>query len=556
MLKTLHVQNFGIFDDVEVDFPSGLVCLTGETGAGKSLLVDALKLLLGSRSDPSDVRHGKETALVEAVFIFAERGGSRQAFEDAGYDFTDGELRLRRSVSSSGRSRAWIQGKLSTARELSELGGRMVSIAGQHAFMGLGVPGERLAMLDAYAGLDGPVDDFSRLYQEFLQLDRYLSSLEEKKSESASRREHLEYVIREIEEVGLQPDEFERLSAEAMVLRESGRLRDLAVSADNDLYEGGESAFDRLGKALEAMREAGGVDDSLADLVKRIESIRIETREAARDLADYVARIDADPGRLDGIESRLDKIRGLSSRHGGSVESTLETLESSRAELAEISGEALDMSRVRKERDESEKNLLDAAKSLSRRREKAASSLSKSVTEVLVGLAMQGANLDARLSDTEPGRTGTDRLAFLVQTNPGEGSGPVEDIASGGELSRIALSLFSVMSSAVGTPVMVFDEIDVGVSGSVADRMADVLRKAAGERQVLVVTHHGPVAARADAHFLVEKRSTGNRTVAGLSKVSGEDRLREIARMVGGRDITQKVTDHARELLERQQQLL
>lgn len=556
MLKTLHVANLGIFGDVEADFPRGLVCLTGETGAGKSLLVDAIKLLLGSRADPGEVRHGEKSALVEAVFDLSGRDGLLQVLEEAGYEAEDGEVHLRRTVTADGRSKAWIQGRLATARELRELGGRMVSIAGQHAFMNLGVPRERLAMLDSYASLAREVGHYLGRFRDYRNTRERLESVESGEAERESRRDYLEFVLGQIEEVSPEPGEDEKLAATAAVLKETDRLRELALAAGSDLFDGEPSAFDTVGRALKALHEAVGIDGSLRDLAERMESVQIETREAARDLTAYVGRLESDPGRLTAVEDRLHALKSLIRKYGGSLESVLQTQDSSQAELDAMAGDTDDVESLRQEVREKEDEVRQLAGALTDRRSKAVGDMSAAVTEALHNLDMAGARLYAELEAVDPGETGADRLVFQVRTNPGEGVGPVEEMASGGELSRIALSLFSVLSSAVGTPVMVFDEIDVGVSGGVADRMGDVLDRAAGDRQVLVVTHHGQIAARANAHFLVDKRSEDGRTLANLTPLRGDARTSEIARMVGGREITRKVLAHAKELLGPRGELL
>ncbi|MBL6975614.1 MAG: DNA repair protein RecN [Deltaproteobacteria bacterium] len=549
MLKTLHVTNLGIFGDVEADLPRGLVCLTGETGAGKSLLVDAIKLLLGARADPAEVRHGEKSALVEAVFDLSGRDGLLQALEEGGYEAEDGEVHLRRTITADGRSKAWIQGRLSTARELRELAVRMVSIAGQHAFMSLGVPKERLAMLDSYAGLTGDVSKYQDRFHDYRSARERLESLESGEAEKESRQDYLEFVIGQIEELAPEPDEDEKLASVAAVLKETDRLRELALAAGNDLFDGEPSAFDTVGQALKALHEAVGIDSELRDLAERMESVQIETREAARDLTAYVGRLESDPGRLAAVEDRLHALKGLIRKYGGSLEAVLRTQDSSQAELDAMAGESDDVEALRQEVGEREVEVRKMADALTDKRTKAVGDMSAAVTDALHKLDMEGARFYAELEPVEPGESGADRLVFRVRTNPGEGVGPVEEMASGGELSRIALSLFSVLSSAVGTPVMVFDEIDVGVSGGVADRMGDVLDRAANDRQVLVVTHHGQIAARANAHFLVDKRTEEGRTLAGLTPLHGSPRTEEIARMVGGRKITRKVLAHAKELL-------
>lgn len=549
MLRTLHVANFGVLGDVAVDFGRGLSCLTGETGAGKSLLVDAIKLLLGARADASDVRAGEREAVVEAVFDLDGDAALAAAFAEAGCDPEDGEIHVRRVVGADGRGRAWLQGRLTTARELRDLVGRLVSVAGQHAFIGLGVPAERLAMLDAYAGLGAEVAAYRERFQAWRRVRAELDDLRARQADRAARRDYLEYVVGQVDALAPTPGEDATLAGQAAVLRGAEQLRGLAGTAGNALYEGDPSAFDVLGHALAAVRDMARIDARTAELATRLESLQIDVREAARELADYAESVDLDPAQLERVETRLDALRGLARRHGGSLDGAIAARDAARAELDGI-GDADDRSGRLSDQADALRAEVDAlAAGLTSRRIHASERMSAEVTEVVRGLAMAGATIAIRVSPCEPGESGADRVDFRVETNPGEGWGEVADVASGGELSRITLGLYAVLSRSVGTPVMVYDEIDAGVSGGVADRMGEVLHRAARARQVLVVTHHGQVAARGDAHYLVEKATADGRTVASIRALDGEDRVLEIARIIGGATLTDAVLRHARELV-------
>lgn len=549
MLKTLHVSNLGVLGDVEVDFPAGLSCLTGETGAGKSLLVDAIQLLLGARADAGAVRQGQREAVVEALVDVTDVPGARAAFEDAGYPVDDGEIRLRRVVGADGRGKAWIQGRLATSRELRDLGGALVSVAGQHAFIGLSLPRERLAMLDAYAGTAPDVNHYADRWAAYREARDALARLRSRQAEREVRADYLRFVVSQIEGLDPKTDELETLTAEAQVLRGAERLREMAAVVTDALYEGAPSACDGLARALQSAREMARIDDRAAAFAQRLELLQIEARDVSREVESYAGSVDLDPGRLALVEDRLDALKGLARKHGGTLGAVLDTLAAARAELAELAGtdEAADRLEEGAARLRAEVDALAAALSANRRT--AAVAMSTLVTEAVRGLAMAGATLEVRVDAAEAGETGTDRVDFQVETNPGEGWGPVADVASGGELSRITLALYSVLSASVGTPVMVYDEIDAGVSGAVAERMAEVLGRAARHRQILVVTHHGQVAARAAAHFLVDKATADGRTQASIRRLEGDDRLTEIARIIGGQTITEAVLRHATEML-------
>lgn len=549
MLKTLHVSNLGVLGDVEVDFPEGLSCLTGETGAGKSLLVDAIQLLLGARADAGVVRQGEREAVVEALVDVADAPGARAEFEAAGYPVDDGEVRLRRVVGADGRGKAWIQGRLATARELRDLGGAVVSVAGQHAFIGLSQPRERLAMLDAFAGTAPDVARYGERWEAYREARRALESLRARQADREARVDYLRFVVDQIETLGPRAGEDALLAAEAVVLRNAERLRELAAAVSDALYEGTPAACDGLGRAMQSAREMARLDDRAAAFADRLESLHIEARDLSREVESYATQVELDPAHLARVEDRLDALKGLARKHGGSLQSALQVLEASRQELADLDGAGEQADRLRDESERLRVEVEALASSLSARRRDAAARMSMRVTDAVRGLAMAGATLDVRLEPLEPGETGADRVDFLIETNTGEGWGPVADVASGGELSRVTLALYSVLSASVGTPVMVYDEIDTGVSGAVAERMAEVLGQAACHRQILVVTHHGQVAAKAAAHFLVRKATEDGRTFASVQLLEGEDRLKEIARIIGGQTLTEAVLRHAREML-------
>ena len=549
MLKTLRVTNLGVLGEVEVDFPEGLSCLTGETGAGKSLLVDAIQLLLGARADSGVVRQGQREAVIEVLVDLSDSPAAAAAFEAAGYPIDDGEVRLRRVVSADGRGKASIQGRLATARELKDLGGAIISVAGQHAFIGLSVPRERLAMLDAYAGTAREIQQYTGRFDEYRQLRDELASLEARRAERESRADYLRFVVGQIEAIDPKPGEIEFLSASAAVLRGAERLREHSAALTDALYEGAPSACDGLGRAVQSAREMARIDQRAAEFASRLEVLQIEARDISRAVESYAASVDLDPVLLARVEDRMDALKGLSRKYGGSLDAVLELLAGHRSELAGAENAGVQGEHLRERVATLRGEVVELARNLSLRRREAAARMSLCVTESLRGLAMGGATLEVRVDDCEPGETGADVVDFQVETNPGEGWGPVADVASGGELSRITLSLYSVLSASVGTPVMVYDEIDAGVSGAVAERMAEVLGQAALHRQILVVTHHGQVAARAAANFLVQKATADGRTSASVMRLEGDDRLAEIARIIGGQTVTEAVLLHAREML-------
>lgn len=552
MLKTLHVRNLGVLGDVEVDFRPGLTVLTGETGAGKSLLVGAIKLLMGARAEGSDVRTGESQAVVEAVFQTGSNAAIDSLFVDAGYptaDSDDGEIHVRRTITSDGRSKAYINGSMASARVLRDLVGALVSVAGQHAFIGLGVPGQRMAMLDAFSGNQKQADDCRQAYDAFSQASARLRRIADAAAGREARRDYLRHVVSQIESVGLKAGDADLIRDEASRLRGAGRLKELAGLGYEALYDGAGAVFDELGRVEHLLREMAAIDRGLEPMLARLDSTRIEVRELSREILDYGESVDLDPERLASVEARLDAIQDLFRKYGPGEDGVLRTLAAARGELDGLDEDIVEGEGLSGKVAGLEVAFLQAAEQLGQSRRRHATILGAAVTDVIRGLAMEGASFRVDVNQTEPGPDGCDRVEFMIEANPGEGFGQVADVASGGELSRITLGIYAVMSGSVGTPVIVYDEIDAGVSGGVAERMGQVLKKASEGRQVLVVTHHGQVAACGDEHFKVFKSTIGGRTVAGVERLSGQARVDEIARIIGGVVITDKAREHAGEML-------
>lgn len=549
MLKTLHCKDLGIIEDLVLDFSSGLVCLTGETGAGKSLVVDGLQLVLGARGDPSLVRHGARSCIVEA--IFEVEGSEYDGGPDGLYAPEDGEVRVTRVVGADGRSKAFIQGRLVAVRDLRRIIGKMVTIAGQHAFTSLCEEGERLVLLDAFGGLEGRVKEYEGSFRRWKEGEKRLEEMKRAQAERLARQDYLEFVVKQIEAARVQKGEVERLLAEANVLRQADRLKEAIVGALRALVGREGAALDGLSEAVALLGNGARIYKGVEGILERLEAVRIEVKEVARDLEASLRGLDLDPGRLYEVESRLKVLQGLMRKYGGSEEAVLRTLEEAKRELEVMASSEMEIERLEGEVAQAEAKVLEMARELSRLRREAAPKISEAVTKTLRLLGMEGATFEVLVEETPAQEKGIDKVEFLVETNPGEGKGRVEERASGGELSRIALAIYGAIASSAGTPVVVFDEIDVGVSGGVAEAIGEMLAKASKTRQILVVTHHPQIAARARTHFVVEKAVTGGRTVATARQVEGEERVLEIARMLGGKVLSETAIAHAKELLMR-----
>lgn len=550
MIKTLHVSNLGIIREVVADLPGGLIVLTGETGAGKSLMVDAIALLAGERVRVDMVRQGAPKAVVEAVFDVSARSDLMVFLAEAGFEVEEGELRVSRIINADGGSKNFVQGRLVGAKELREIGSRLVTIASQHAYARISQPRERLLLLDAYAGLEAKRATVAQAYKRWRLAEERLEDLRRRAAERASREDYLRFVINQIEAVSPREGEVEELLAEREVLRQAERLKVLANAVADLLYSGERSACDILAKASKGLQEMASVAKDLTPFGQKVEAARIELRELAREIEAYGNKLALDPGRLQEMEERIDAIRALERRYGGSVQAVLATLKSAREELAALATIADDEERLSLDVKQFESDLKELCSALSKAREEAAKRLSEAVTFTLHQLGMNAASFEVAVVEREIGETGANAADFLVQTNPGEPVAPIASIASGGELSRITLALYAALSASAGTPVLVVDEVDTGLSGSAADKMGEVLEAVAKARQVLVVTHHGTVAARGNAHLVVSKREVNGRTEAEVAVLDKESRIIEIARMIGGQKITPHTIAHARELLD------
>ena len=551
MLRELRIRNFAVIDDVRLDLGPGLNALTGETGAGKSIVVGALSLLLGERASTDDVRAGEERALVEAAFDVSGREPVLRRCEEAGIEMEDGWLVLRREVQREGRNRAWANGSPATAGLVWDLGSALVELHGQHEHQVLLERSEQRRILDAFAGAGELAGEVAGLHGQLREAREELEELKRRVREARERADWLRFKAEEIEEADLEPGVEEELRAEASRLENSEELTTLSGRLQEEIYAGESSVVERLGGLGRDLRRLAELDPDAAELQEMFASARTELEELGRRLAAYHDDVDHDPARLERIRERLDEIYRLERKYGESVEEVLEagrrareeleTLETADRRQEELAG------RVEELRDE----LADRAGRLTAERREAAGELEEAVEPLLAELGMEGGRFEVVLEPLErPGAHGAERVEFRVSLNPGFEPGPLDRIASGGELSRVMLALKTVLVRVDDVPSLVFDEIDAGVGGEVAHRVAEKLAAVAREHQVFVITHLPQIAARADAHWRVEKEAAGGRAAARVRRVEGDGRVEEVARMLGGDPGSGLSRDHARELLE------
>jgi len=561
VISTLRIRDLAVVADVELELGAGLNVLTGETGAGKSLVLAALALLAGRRASAEAVRQGASEAAVEAVFGTARLPALEAELAARGLACDDHELVVRRSVAASGRSRAQVAGQLAPVSLLAELLGPHIEIASQHDSHALRRPEVHGRLLDAYGGLEAKRRAVAEGYAGLRRVDEERTRMHAAAAERARRRDLLAFQVGEIDEAKLRPGEPEALAAERARLRHVERLREGAVRAAAAL--GGDPAVsDAPGAADLAAEAARGVEDlaeidpELGPLAGRLVAAHAELADAAGELESYAAGLEGDPARLTEVEERLERIEGLRRKYGESVEEILAFRADAAAELEADEAAGSRERELAAERERLAAALSRDARALSAGRRRAARRLAEAVEEELRALALPHAGLAVALPAAPVpeglpcGPAGAEAPELLFRANPGEDPRPLRKVASGGELSRLFLALKNALRRADPGMVLVFDEVDAGVGGGVAERVGHALAELASEHQVLCITHLPQVAARGDVHLHVRKREIGGRAVAEVHQLDPEGRVEEIARMAGGTRITAATRRHARELLE------
>lgn len=554
MLAELRIKNFALIDELHLSFQPGFTVLTGETGAGKSLLIDAISLLVGGRGSSEQIRSGAEEAQLEAAFHLSDEHPVLRRLRAAGA-VTDGDsqLILKRVLSRTGRHRIYLNGSLCPLRTLEELGGTLVDIHGQHEQQSLLSPAAQVEAIDAFGSLEKLRDEYEAGYRRWKSRVAELEAMRRAVADRGQREDFLRFQLQEIDQAHLNPDEDAGLQAERQRLIYAHRLRELAEEAHAELQGDEQGVLVRLGRMDRLLAELTKTDQSMGDCLEPVTGAAIQLKELAARLRLYADRMDADPARQNEVESRLDLIQRLKKKYGGTIEAILAAGDRARTELRAIeesdSRSAEGASAVR----EAFRLVQELAQRLSKKRKDASRRLVESVRAELAALKMEQAAFDVAISkegDSEEfGPTGADRVEFMLASNPGEPPKPLARVASGGELSRIMLALKTVLAERDHVPVLVFDEIDTGVGGAAAAAMGMRLRKLGAYHQVFCITHLAQVASQAEHHFLVSKGADNRRTSTWAAPLDGKGREDEIARMLGGTTVTKKIRETAAELI-------
>lgn len=565
MLICLRVKNFAIIDTLEVEFGPGLNVVTGETGAGKSILVDALELVLGGRGKPEMVRTGEKAAEVEAIFEVGEDPVVRARLEAAGIELDEPELVIRRVVPLTGRSRAYVNGRLASSTELASLAEGLADISSQHEHHGLTDPNQHLDYLDAFAKLEPDRAKIIEAHEAARAARTALDDLHARVRDRGEREDLLQFQIREIDALNPEPGEGDLLAQEKERLRHATKLAHTAGSAEASLYSNDDALASALGRVAADVRNAAAIDPRLAALADKLDDAVASVEDAAKDLGRYARTIDVDPDRLGEVDERLNTLRRLERKYGGSVETMLAHRDRARAELDTLNDHERHLEAAQTTLDAALSDATAIARKLREARTKAAKKLGKAIGVELVSLGMGDARIEVALAPLE-GRgdelcvdgarlspTGIDRAEFLIAPNRGEEARPLRKIASGGELSRAMLAIKRVLAGLGKSGLYVFDEVDTGVGGAVAEVIGQKLADVAKHHQVLCVTHLPQIAVYGTAHYHVRKQVVNDRTRSDIQRLDADERLTEVARMLGGVQLTERTKAAAQELLHQAQ---
>jgi DNA repair protein RecN (Recombination protein N) len=569
MLTHLRITDFALLDDVEIELGPGFNVLTGETGAGKSLLVEAVALLRGGRASADVVRAGAEEARVEAIFA-PPHGPAADALVErlsrAGIDPVDEGLVVRRVMSKSGRGRVYINNVLATSAALGDVAGVLIELAGQHEHQTLGDPAHHLQILDAFARHDEMLAAMAAAYARLETAAKSLAAATLDDRTRAEREEFLRFQLKELEDAKLVDGEEEQLKRERERLRAAEKLLSAARRSEEALYSREGAVVEELGAFSRELADLGKIDPELGRVGKQIDEARLTLEDAARDLRRYADGLEADPERLAAVEERTDLLMKLLRKHRAEAQSVADLIrrrDQLAAELSSLTSHEARRAELAAELEKARRDAASIAESLSKSRERAGRTLQTRVGEALAELAMAGARLEPAITRTAPrdgddaalivdgkrlGPRGWDRVELMLASNKGEEPRPLHKIASGGELSRIMLALKRILSRADQVATYVFDEVDAGIGGAVADVVGRQIRAVADDKQVVCITHLPQIAAHAVQHFRVEKEERDGRVATVVRRLNASERKEEIARMLGGK-VTQKARAHAEELL-------
>ncbi|UTC48704.1 DNA repair protein RecN [Treponema vincentii] len=558
MLETISVKNIALIDELSLDFNAHLNVLSGETGAGKSILIGALSFLLGGKVTADIIRTGTAEAAVSGTFYLANTHPEAAAWlNERGIEPENNRILLRRTLKENGRGSIWIQDAQVSRSELEEFTSFLVDIHGQHDHQSLFKTAEHRRFLDSYAGILDEVREFSVLYTRLAEIKAKLETIRRSEKERTERTDYLAFVIDEIDNARLQPEEDETLEAEETKLCQYEKLYEQADALQN-LCTQEQGIVPQLKRLQHISESVTAIDPTVHEYAERIENAYYEMQDIGEFFSSYLSKLVFDPNRLEQVQERLSLINKLKKKYGATIKDILAYREASQAELDSLGESEQDKTALEKEIPELESKLFAAGTALSQKRKAAAAELQRKIQDTLTRLGMPKVVFTVQVTAAEPngnkqiaGMYGFDSVEFLISTNPGEPVKPLNKIASGGELSRVMLALKTVLTAADEADTLVFDEIDTGIGGEVARTVAEHLKSLAGNKQILCITHLAVIAAAADTHIKILKMQSDNASRTSAQTIDGEARIEEIARMLAGDEVSTASRIHAKELLSR-----
>lgn len=552
MLTHIHIRDFAIIEVLDLELHPGMTALTGETGAGKSILLDAIGLVLGDKADSNTVRHGTDKAEITLSVDITQTPSARVWLEAQGMEGTDDTCILRRVISAQGKSRAWINGSPANLTQLRELGEQLVDIHGQHEHQSLMKKDAQRQMLDAFADNDKLLEHTRQAWQAWKKLHERVNLLASQNQQHQERVDLLRFQAQELEALAMQTGEIEQLDEELNRLGNAEQLRTTAAQSYHQLYDSEPSLYSTLGRLLHDIEQQARLDKQLEPSLELLTSAQIQVQEAANLLRDYAESLDVDPARLQWVESRIADIRSLARKYRSDPHELPTRLQAIQTELEQLGGDDYDLEALEVQLQETRKTYRTQADALNKARNKAAQQLSTGVTQAMQQLGMQGGQFVIQVTQDTNAHfqaTGMDSIEFTVSANPGQPLKSLMKVASGGELSRISLAIQMIAAQKVTLPALIFDEVDTGIGGGIAEVVGKQLRALGTNRQVLCVTHLPQVASQAHQHYKVTKLKGKEHTSTGIEHLQSSQRVEEIARMIGGMEITPATRALAEEML-------
>ena len=549
MLQQLYIKNFALIDELNIDFHPGFSVITGETGAGKSIILGAIGLLLGKRAESKQVKTGEKKCTIEAHFSLQSL--AEEVFVNNGLDYEPDDTILRREVSALGKSRAFINDTPVSLQLMRTIGEQLVDIHSQHQNLLLQTNDFQLQVVDIIANCQASLAEYRSSFNEYQKEEQHLTELQQKLQQAKKEEDFRRFQYQELESAQLIENEQEDLEQESKTLSHAEDIKTSLYEADNLLSNDEKNVVSNLQHITLALQHIEGVFPKIAETAKRLEAVNIELQDIANDVSNDVESIDFDPQRLDAINNRLDLIYSLQQKyHVTSSEELIEIKDQLKTQLAQIDQSDETLSEIAHRVTDLRNKTEEKAKQLTKLRQKAAKKVEEEMRSRLIPLGIPNVRFEIKIMPCKLNYTGADQIEFLFSANKSTEMQPIAEVASGGEIARVMLSLKAMIGGVVNLPTIIFDEIDTGVSGKIAQKMAQIMQEmAANQRQVISITHLPQIAAAGTTHYKVEKQETTNGTISRMRQLTNKERIQEIAQMLSGNDISEAAIQNAKELL-------